>query len=278
MERLIGNGNYLMKYNLGALPNKEDKRDILLGRISPKVQIPESYITNSSLIKTLYQDKYPMCGSHAGSLFKAWHDIIETGTTQNYSPVYLWKKIKAIDGYAPEMGTDMRSIFKVLSNTGVCDYNLLPTDYTLSLEEQTKDNTNEEQNENAHPRIIKSYAQDSGDIQFLKEQIYLHKLAIVLANVGNTWWGKKEVVPFTKMDGGHFFVAYGYDKDGVFVVDSADKDVPFKHISNDYVIRAVGTAVDLPNWQVTVMKKHIFILKQIVELLIKLKKQYEQRT
>jgi hypothetical protein len=49
------------------------------------------------------------------------------------SPRFTWADIKTFDGYAIQDGTDMRSIFKSLTNTGAADFPLLGNDVSLPL-------------------------------------------------------------------------------------------------------------------------------------------------
>lgn len=256
--------------NLGAIKKPLDLRDIKLGKVQDPVGIPEKYETDISWLKTLYQNGYPMCGSHAGAHFKAILDFLTEKEGRHYSPVYLWKKIKAFDGHAPEVGTDMRSILKALYSHGICDYDMLPTDLDLTLAEQTKEDTTPAQNANAQPRIIQSYAFGKTDIYSIKQSIYQNKAIIILIDIGDSWWKQKLVYPFTRRDGGHFVVAYGYDEDGILIVDSADRYQPFKKILWGYKIRDIGTAVDLPDWQVENLVKQKELLQKVVALLIKL--------
>jgi len=255
---------------LGAIKSRKDFRDLKLGRVQEPILIPHSYETDISWLVPLWQDGFPMCGSHSGSHFKAILDYLELKSFLRYSPIYLWKKIKAIDFYAPEQGTDMRSIFKALLSRGVCDYVLLPTDYNESLANHSKDITTEEQDKNAHPRIISSYAFVSTDTDSLKQAIYQNKVVLARLDVGDTWWGKEEVLPFIRKDGGHFIILYGYDGAYFYALDSADKDVPEKKIVLRYKIKEAGTAVDLPNSVVRDLVKQKEILQKVVALYYKL--------
>jgi hypothetical protein len=204
------------------------------------------------------------CGSHAGTHLKMILDYFDTGA-KVYSPNYLWIKIKQIDGYPLEVGTDMRSIFKTLQSYGVCDYDLLPNDFSISLQEYSNPEIiNKELDENAQPRIIKSYAFGND----IKKDIYLNKAVIILIDIGETWWTREKIeYPFIKKDGGHFVVAYGYDEDYIYVIDSADKQVPLKKLPNNYPIREIGTCVDLPDEVVKNLIKQKELLQKVVELL-----------
>lgn len=263
----------MKKLVLGGNIGKKDKRDIKLGKVQLPVSYPKEYQADVSWLKTLWQNGYPECGAHAGAVFKAILEHVNDGLTRTYSPVYLWKKIKSIDEFAPEDGTDMRSIFKALAKFGVCDYVMLPTNYQESLEQHTKDNTTEEQNKNAQPNIIKAYAFGETDVENIKRDLFLNKVLLVLVDVGDTWWGQRIVKKFSRKDGGHFIVAYGYDDYYLYIIDSADKAVPFKQLPlYAYTIRQTGTAVDLPNDVVLNLTTKISLLQRIIELMLALKR------
>jgi hypothetical protein len=262
--------NEEQRYGLGALESPPDKRDILLGKLQPDVQYPDEYISPLP-IEALYQNGYPMCGAYSGAHLIASFDSKETNKIVKISPNFIWKDIKSFDGYSPESGTDLRSIFKSLTKSGGCDYDLLPTNYSESLESITRYDITDAQKENAHQRILSDSGYGVGyDIDGLKKDIYLYGYGIVLLPIGDTWWGNSQVIPYSKFDGRHFVLVYGYDKDGVFILDSADNNVPKKHLSNDCQIVEYRCAFDCENWKITVMKKQIFLLKQLAELMTKL--------
>lgn len=245
----------------GALPRKLDLRDLKLGAIQAPIELPKKYETDISWFKSIWQNGFPACGSHAGAHLKMILDYFDTGA-KRYSPNYLWIKIKQIDGHPLEVGTDMRSILKTLQSCGVCDYYLLPNDFTISLEEYSTKKITSELDENAQPRIIKNYA-FGGDI---RQAIYKNKAVLILIDVGDTWWIREKIeLPITKQ-GGHFVVAYGYDEDYIYVIDSADKQVPLKKLPNNYPIREIGTAIDLPDDYIIKQTTLIKLAQKVVAL------------
>jgi len=248
-----------------------DYRDIKLGMVQEPSPYPEEYETDISWWEQLWQNGYPMCGAHAAAHFKAILDHFDVGGTLKYSPVYFWEKLKLIDGTKPENGTYMRAIFKVLQKTGICDYDLFPTDYRLSLEQLSEDNTTKEQDENAQLKVIKSYAFGNTDFESIKQDIYKNKAVLLLSDIGDTWWRKIFINLFTKKDGGHFYVAYGYTKSTIKIIDSADKAEPKKQLVAGYKIRESGTAIDIPNDVVLNLTKQLSLLERVVKLLKQLK-------
>lgn len=255
--------------NLGGNPRKYDPRDIKLGAVQPPVEIPKSYQTDISWLDPIWQDGTPSCGAHAGAHLKMILDHFDGSADKvEYSPRYLWLKIKEIDGYPLEVGTDMRSIFKALANKGVCNYSLLPNSFPTTTQEYSKNVATPEMDANAHPRIIRAYGFTVPSK--IKEAIYQNKAVLILADVGDSWWKKVFVWMFKKKDSGHFFIGYGFDEQSISVLDSADKEVPLKKLMFDYPIREVGTAIDIPDWQVKNLTTQISLLRKVVALLAKL--------
>lgn len=254
--------------NLGGLPRVRDSKDINLGSVQSRIERPSNYKTDVSWLEPIWQSNTPACGAHAGAHLKAILDYSDTGP-QKYSPNDLWREIKLIDGHRPEDGTDMRSILKVLANRGVCDYPLMPNVFPTTLQEYTDPSKlTQTIRDNAHPRIIKAYGFDTP--ARAEDAIFANKAVLLLIDIGNTWFGKEYVEPFTRRDSGHFVCAYGFSADGsIDIIDSADRTKPFKRLSPDYPIREVGTAIDMPNWQVKAMTTQIQLLNQVVALLIK---------
>lgn len=224
-------------------------------------------------IEQVYQKSWPACGAHSGVHLKEVQENIETGLNNKFSPAFLWKKIKLIDTFRPEDGTDMKSIFKVLTSDGVCDYVMLPNIYTETLKEYTDASVlTKEMVDNAQPRIISSYAFTRTEIDNIKTQIWLNKAVLLLIRCDDGFFGT-DTPTFKKKPYGHFCVATGYDKNGIYVQDSTDIPFPVKYIKNEYedfIIQA-GTTIDLPNDVIEKLKYKITLLEKVVELLKKLK-------
>jgi len=137
----------MTNFKEGGISRPKDKRDFKLGQYQAPTYIPKYYETDVSKVKKLYQAQWPACGAHAGAHFK---EIQEKDG--NLSPCFLWNKIKEIDGFPPKVGTDMRSIFKTLKSNGVCDYSLLPNDYSLTLANYTHRNITQKMLDDAKPK------------------------------------------------------------------------------------------------------------------------------
>ena len=229
--------------NLGGQPKPYDNRDFQLGQYQAPVPLPSTYTTDVSTIKKLFQNGWPACGAHAGAHLKE----VQEGVA--LSPEYLWRFIKLTDGFPPEIGTDIRSIMKTLQTWGVCEYDLLPNDYTLNLTQYTHPIITDAEVANAKPHSILSYAfDDYPTIQSVKQDIFQNKIAIFLIWCDDGFFGTDKPT-FTQKKYGHFVLGYGWSLDSFLIVDSTEvafplKEIPFTAIS---FIREVGTAIDLPD-------------------------------
>ena len=238
---------------LGALPRPSDKRDILLGSVQAPASIPASFIPDVSWLVRNYQGQTPTCGAHAFSHFQAILEHALTPTVnQRYTPRFSWIEIKLIDGYPLEDGTDMRSIFKAAQNNGTADFEPLENDIILPIATYSEASAiTPDMVTNASSKKISSYAFGNTDFQSLCQYIYQSKAVLLLIKCDDGLWGTTTPT-FTTPTYGHFIVAYGYDENFIYIVDSADpsNDFAFKKIAKQYItaefIIESGTAIDLP--------------------------------
>ena len=273
---------FLRKSNkpFGAIKRPKDKRDFKLGKVQAPIEIPKIYMPDLSVYQKYFQNGIPACGAHAGAILKVIQETKEYGHPVSFSPRFLWSVIKNKykDGYALEDGTDMRSIFETLKTYGICDFDFVGNDVSLSLENYTNASLTPSILDNAHPRVIKSYAfiDDGGSvsIQDLKQAIYQNGAVLILISLDNGFFGTKNPV-FTTKKYRHFVVAANYDEDSFYIIDSTEKDFSFsvKRMLNkdiSFVIEA-GTAVDLPDEVIILQKQIIAKAQTVVGLLAKLK-------
>lgn len=238
---------------LGARERPKDERDFLLGAIQHPVSIPSSFLPDNSWLVRHFQGLLPTCGAHASSHFKALLDKAERpdlGTSPNYSPRFSWIKIKQVDGFPLDAGTDMRSIFKSQQNDGMDDFEPLGDDASLPLA-QYSDSTaiTAEMVANANPKTIGSYAFGNTDYESLCQHIFQNAAILLLIKCDDGFWGTTNPT-FTTPKYGHFVVADGYDEDGIRIIDSADATDGVKHIAKQYItpqfVIESGTALDIP--------------------------------
>lgn len=251
-----------------AQDKKYDARDIDYRKLGTARVLPEEYEVPWMKDMVLHQQgDTPYCGAHSGAHAKQSLDFKDTGK-QSYSPEYLWKKIKTLDGYPPEVGTDIRSICKALKNWGICDLDVLPNNVNAKIEDYTRDDTTVDQNMNAQPRIIGSYGFMGNDRELIKAAIYDTGAALLLIRFDNKDYFSKEVVTTNgKQSLGHFVWAYGWTKDNSLKVRcSASSKYPDKLLAPSFVIRDSATLTDIPDNEVRQLIKQRELLQKLVEL------------
>ena len=253
--------------NLGGIKRPLDLRDIRLAKIQAPVSIPDAYQSNITWLKPLWQNGVPACTAHAAAHLMAILDYYDTGMN-TYSPQFIWKIVKQFDGYPPEEGSDMRSILKALFS-GVCDYGLLPNEFPDTLQDYTNSaSLTQAMRANALPRKIQAYA--FGTPGNIRQDIYQNKAVMVFVDVNTNsgnWFGNSYPILNPNDDkSGHAICAYGFDADYIYIIDSADPNVPFKKLGKFYPLRETGTVVDLPDSVVKEQIRKLAILQQIVAL------------
>lgn len=246
------------KQAFGGLERKIKPSDFHLGTLTPLVY-PVSFLPVYPLtIESQLQ--IPDCGANAGVVLKEVFD-----NTPRLSVEYLWDKIKLVDGVPAESGTSMDFIFKVLKDTGVAQYQLLPTDSTLSLTAFTDPSKiTLSMDTDALQRRIGVYAfTQNPTFEEIKQAIFTHKAVILLLKVGKEFWTKpdgttswaaKDILPlnpWTPSTSGHFMVADSYDENLIYGFNSWGVEWCGGRFSfgTNYVSRVteIGTSVDLAN-------------------------------
>lgn len=214
---------------LGGLDKTIDNRDISLGAItSPTYTFAASTWNTVAWASAVeYQAQQPACGAHSGA------KINGLAYNSRFTPRYQWANIKSFDGLPLDAGTDMRSIFKSLKNSGSLDFVLMGNDATL--DEQTY----------AHPVITQLMTLNAGthvapgygfasDLSFngIKQYINDHGAIILLVEVGKEWWTapsgvnswqEADILPLrppATIVSGHFVVAHSYDEKYIYFINS----------------------------------------------------------
>lgn len=266
--------------NLGAIERPEDKRDFLLGSVQAPVAIPAQYVPDVSWLVRNYQGQTPWCGEHALTHFQAILLHIFTPTVnQRYSPRFSAIKVKQIDGFPLDAGTDMRSLLKSLQNDGADDYEPLENDVTLPLPTYANPAViTPDMNTNAAAKKIVSYAFGNTDSQSLCQHIYQNKAVLLLIKCDDGFWGTATPT-FTTPKYGHFVTAFGYDANSIHIIDSADETFGIKQIAKRYITPAFiiesGTGIDIPPEEVrAIIQNSQSIVTQVVTAPIPL----EQKT
>ena len=265
-------------FGTGAIARTPDQRDYNLAYAGAPTSIPAVYKPDYSFLPVKMQGQYGTCGGHGGAALESFMEM------QDFSPKYLWKNIKQIDGYPLNSGTDMRSIFKALQAKGVCHETLCPDvlDATIELYSDPTAITDTMLND-AYPHGITSYAFiENPTWQQIKQQIFQNKVVIARVDCGSGWytpsWQEKDILPLKlgTFDSGHFIVLWGYDTQYIYFRNSwsnawgRNGDGYFDISYLPHVLE-IGTAIDGPSLKqtiVTLYTKLVLLLQSKVASLL----------
>ncbi len=214
--------------NLGGRDKPRDDRDIKLGAAAPPAYTFPRILSNTKAwdMTVEYQCDQPACGAHAGAEMK------DLALGSRFTPRFTWADIKTFDGWGLDTGTDMRSVFKSITKTGVLDYNLLGNDALLPPDMYVHPTITAAMRLNAanHAGMGYGFIQDLS-FPGLKQFIYDHGPTIVQLRVGKEWWTdthgvsswqEKDILPLRipiTIVSGHFVVAHSYDENFIYFVN-----------------------------------------------------------
>lgn len=254
--------------NLGFVPSPYDYRDVPLSAVQPTIVIPEAYKTDISKLPIWNQRKIGACVGHASAKGKQEQELEETSFVIPFSARFVYALCKSQDGLSGE-GTFYRQAMKILQKYGCCTENLLPNDTTLTHADYI-DLTKipKEAYDEALKYCIKSYVQVLPlTFDTLKQAIYQNKIVLLGVLVGKEWWtdifgfttwAKDKILPLRPPEvvvSGHAILAYGYDKNYIYFLNSwsdqwGDKGTGWFGKDYEPFLSEAWTAIDLPdNWQ-----------------------------
>jgi len=257
-------------FGLGGQPRRKDDRDFALQLYQTPVSIPPEFISDLSNLPVKDQGTYPTCGAHAGACLDSKLQADKRKAARDLSPKYLWKQIKLIDCWPLGKGTDMRSIFKSLQNTGDCQESLMPNTLDASLEAYSDARAiTDTERHDAYQNDLTAFAfVDKPSWDQMRQAIYQNKAVLVLVECGDGWWtpswAERDILPLRlgKFDDNHFIVLYGYDERYIYFRNSwSDK---WGRQGNGYFDRSyvphileLGTTLVLPTPYLFTDKLHI---------------------
>jgi hypothetical protein len=219
--------------NLGAREKQADPRDIKLGAVAARKAYTYPPVLRNETAWAApveYQGGQPACGAHAGA------KIAGLSRGARFSPRFTWADIKTFDGYPVEDGTDMRSIFKSLLNTGALDFPLLGNDVSVPPAAYAHPLISAVLSANAAQHKAGAYGfADDLSFEGIKQYIHDHGPVILLMRVcarfwtaadGAVSWAEQDILPLAAPSpafpvvSGHFVVAHSYDEKHVYFVNS----------------------------------------------------------
>ena len=221
----------LIPVGLGAKRRVEDSRDWNLGSMGAQAQRPSAYFFDISKFQIEMQSKIGICGAEMGNGVQSLKKGMQG------SPSVLWKEIKKIDGFKPTDGTDMRSVFLTLKNKGLAPRGTLNEDTTVDIATYTDPSgiTPLVTAEEGINKISGFAFLPTVTFESLKQAIFANGVVGLLIDVGpemwtdingNISWAEKDILPMripSYIVSGHFVVAYGYDENFIYFINSWSK-------------------------------------------------------
>lgn len=213
--------------NLGGQKKTVDVNDIHLGGAGPIQYTHPTTLTNAKAwtMTVEYQGGQPACGAHAGA------EIKDLSLGSRFSPRFTWEDLKSFDGWPIDSGTDIRSIFKSVTKTGVLDFAQLGNDVSLPETVYAQAPT-AQMRSLAAPNAGMGYGFIT-DLSFdgLKQFITDHGPTIILLRVGAEWWtaangqsswAEKDILPVRppqSVVSGHFVLAHSFDEQYIYFLN-----------------------------------------------------------
>jgi len=180
--------------NPGLIPSPEDKRDISLEQMQPKIELrelPEEFIIPYKL-KILYQNGYPACVGFSSAVMKAEKERREQKAI-DFDGLWIYKKCKEIDNWSGG-GTFLRIAMKILQKVGAKPLDTLETE--------------------ASKFKIGSYAKiDDLSFNGLKSAIYQNGVILAGFHGDSEGWKTAYLKPPKKTTFGHAVALIGWNKD-----------------------------------------------------------------
>ncbi len=241
---------------LGALESK-DPRNVPLGAVQAPAPYPVRLKPDVSQVPTYYQNGQPACGGHALAWYKSYLDFLNLQLVIPRSPRFPYAIAKTLDGVPNVEGTTGEALFKTGRDYGLPQLSLYPNDIHLpkpqyadasQIPQPAKDDALQNK---TGPHFAVTYAPS---LDRTKQIVFQNQASILLIYCDDGFFGTNSPT-FTEQKYGHFVVAYGYDEDGIYIVDSTEptsaysyKYIPRAACNTGYV-REAWTGVDIPNWQ-----------------------------
>ncbi|OMF31940.1 C1 family peptidase [Paenibacillus peoriae] len=154
-------------YGTGYIPSPIDKRDFIMEGFLPLILLSPEIDYSTPEIKMRSQGTQNTCVGFAFSFMKEYQELKEHKRYIQFSPLYLYRKCKEVDGI-PEDGTHPRIAAKILLKTGICEESFLPYN-TIGDETSPKSDADK----NALKYRIKAFAQLT-NIQSMKRSLAIN--------------------------------------------------------------------------------------------------------
>lgn len=113
-------------FGLGCLKSPPDSRDYMYRQIMKAEPLPTKFSRRSSNSQVRNQGGYGTCVGFAAAAVKDEQEGRDWNANIVTSPLYIYKRCKALDGIPTEEGTYPRVAMKVLAEYGVCQEATFP--------------------------------------------------------------------------------------------------------------------------------------------------------
>ncbi len=262
-------------FGTGAVESPFDHRDVALASVTAIPPLTGKYLENIDDLPVWYQRRIGACVGHAAAKYNQQLDKIETREILEFSPRFLYSIAKCRDKVAGE-GTYPRLVAGILKDHGCATEKTVKNDTTLDHEayvyNRDESKVPKEGFTEAEPFKIAGYAFPNVKVaDELGRAVKQFHGAILLMQVGEEWWTKKEggsswnsadIVPLRapkNVVSGHEVYLYGYEVEEktnrvkFFIFNSWSTDwglsgkAWFYHDEYAPFLTEAITFVDLPN-------------------------------
>ena len=277
-------------FNFGYVPSPKDKRDYKLSKVNNLIGsvpiITPTFFSDISQLPILMQAQQPACVGFATASGMMATD--KGAYSWDYSPRFLYDLAKRDDGVPNVEGTYYRQCLKEGQKNGVCDNVEFPNDVSLQYNIY-KDWTLIPANAftAAKNRLVKSYvAVDDLSLDGIKQAIYQNGYVLLGVQLGDEWWTSPTGVTSWAQDdilnpalrppknvvSGHAILAYGYDQDYIYFVNSWSTQWGRNGIGwfgEDYepFVQEGWTFIDLAPEVIKNLSTQISILQKVINLI-----------
>jgi hypothetical protein len=222
---------------IGALERPVDERDWPLSDVPPPTLVPPGFkpnIYNQGSIE-------PSCGAGACATLENFNNPGAIVSMQ-----YIWIQNRLLDGLPASSGSDMRTLFKALQNSGSCDESLLEANVQEPIEQYVSPtNITQALVLNAMPRRINFYGFQYGPFTWtgLQQTVNLYHVVLARINLGTRFYtnangaysySPADIFPLqlgTYVDD-HFIVLISQDLAKIYGIENPNPN--FQYFINDW--------------------------------------------
>jgi len=181
-------GSSSPSFGMGSLPSPADSRKIDIARVQMPVTIPDSYITDLSMLDVENQGSKPICVAETITLLASYYIYKKTGKVVKFDPQKFYDACKKEDGIPNLEGTYATVAAKIVVRDGIDQFNM-----------------------DSNDKFANGYA--FVDIQFesIAQAIYQNGVVATGLYIGSDWFAGF-IGRTLRYIGGHETTLHGYDR------------------------------------------------------------------